>query len=167
MSLLSDEANPTSAEATALLERFAQVAEQVASTTKKLEKAAFVGDYLKELGDTDLARAARYFAGHQFAQNDARTTNVGGSIISAALSEATGFSQQELAPIYVRLGDAGVQADSCQEGYLGIDGLPSHRDAAPLPVVTRPELPQDPTRSFGEHAMIETVWRRGWDSNPR
>jgi DNA ligase-1 len=65
---------------------------------------------LKPLVDADLARAARYFAGHQFAQNDARTTNVGGSIISTALSEATGISQQELAPIYVRLGDAGETA---------------------------------------------------------
>jgi DNA ligase-1 len=94
----------------ALLQQFAEVAEQVASTTKKLEKTAFVGNYLKQLGDADLGRAARYFAGHQFAQNDARTTNVGGSIISTALSEATGFSQQELAPIYVRLGDAGETA---------------------------------------------------------
>jgi DNA ligase-1 len=110
MPLTADDANQTSADAAALLERFAEVAEQVASTTKKLEKAAFVGSYLKALGDTDLARAARYFAGHQFAQNDARTTNVGGSIISTALSEATGFSRQELAPIYVRLGDAGETA---------------------------------------------------------
>jgi DNA ligase-1 len=94
----------------ALLQRFAEVAEQVASTTKKLEKAALVGNYLKLLGDSDLGRAARYFAAHQFAQNDARTTNVGGSIISAALGEATGFTQQQLAPIYVRLGDAGEAA---------------------------------------------------------
>ncbi len=92
------------------LERFAQVAEQVAATTKKLEKTALVGNYLKDLDDADLSRAARYFAGHQFAQNDARTTNVGGSIISTALSAATGFSLQELAPIYVRLGDAGETA---------------------------------------------------------
>lgn len=93
-----------------LLERFAEVAEQVADTTKKLAKAALVGDYLKQLDDPDLSRAARYFAGQQFAQNDARTTNVGGSIISTALSEATGLSLQELAPIYVRLGDAGETA---------------------------------------------------------
>jgi DNA ligase-1 len=93
-----------------LLQSFAEVAEQVAATTKKLQKAALVGAYLKPLVDADLARAARYFAGHQFAQNDARTTNVGGSIISTALSEATGISQQELAPVYVRLGDAGETA---------------------------------------------------------
>lgn len=93
-----------------LLERFAEVAEQVAGTTRKLVKAALVGDYLKLLDDPDLSRAARYFAGQQFAQNDARTTNVGGSIISTALSEATGLSLQELAPIYVQLGDAGETA---------------------------------------------------------
>src|SRR6266850_2047691 len=92
------------------LQRFAEVAEQVASTTKKLEKAAFVGSYLKQLVDADLGRAARYFAGHQFAQNDARTTNVGGSIITTALSEATGLSFEKLGPIYVRLGDAGETA---------------------------------------------------------
>src|SRR6266545_7491022 len=92
------------------LQRFAEVAEQVASTTKKLEKTALVGNFLKQLGDSDLGRAARYFAGHQFAQNDARTTNVGGSIISTALTAATGLTFEELGPIYVRLGDAGETA---------------------------------------------------------
>jgi len=92
------------------LQQFAEVAEQVASTTKKLEKTALVGHFLKQLGDPDLGRAARYFAGHQFAQNDARTTNVGGSIISTALTAATGLSFEELGPIYVRLGDAGETA---------------------------------------------------------
>lgn len=97
-------------DAIATLQQFAEVAEQVAATTKKLEKTALVGSYLQGLVDADLIRAARYFAGHQFAQNDARTTNVGGSIISSALSAATGLTQQELAPIYVRLGDAGETA---------------------------------------------------------
>jgi DNA ligase 1 len=98
-----------------LLQQFAEVADQVAATTKKLEKAALVGGYLKQLDDADLARAARYFAGHQFASNDARTTNVGGSIISNALSEATGVSFEELGPIYVRLGDAGDAAHEVVE----------------------------------------------------
>ena len=93
-----------------MLQQFAEVADQVAATTKKLEKAALVGGYLKRLDDADLTRAARYFAGHQFASNDARTTNVGGSIISNALSEATGVSFEDLGPIYVRLGDAGDTA---------------------------------------------------------
>ncbi|MDQ5847216.1 MAG: hypothetical protein M3539_18165, partial [Acidobacteriota bacterium] len=96
--------------AAGLLETWAEVAEQVASTTKKLEKASLLGGYLKQLNDADLSRAARYFAGHQFASNDARTTNVGGSIISTALCEATGVDLEELGPLYVRLGDAGEVA---------------------------------------------------------
>ena len=95
----------------ATLQEFAECAEAVAATTKKLEKAAILGSYLETLSDPDLTRAARYFAGHQFAQNDARTTNVGGSIISAALSEATGFSSEDLYPRYVRLGDPGELAE--------------------------------------------------------
>src|SRR6266550_7352012 len=92
------------------LEHFARVAEAVAATTKKLEKAAFVGDYLKLLVDVDLSRAARYLAGHQFPLNDARTTNVGGSMISEALCQATGFTIEDLLPRFVRLGDAGEAA---------------------------------------------------------
>ena len=94
-------------EASGTLQAFAECAEAVAATTKKLEKAAILGAYLKSLSDPDLTRAARYFAGHQFALADARTTNVGGSIISAALSEATGFSPEDLYPRYLRLGDPG------------------------------------------------------------
>ena len=98
-------------DAAGTLQAFAECAEAVAATTKKLEKAALLGDYLKTLSDADLVRAARYFAGQQFALNDARTTNVGGSIISAALSEATGFRPEDLSPRYVRLGDAGDVAE--------------------------------------------------------
>lgn len=101
---------------TGSLQQLGEVAERVSSTTKKLEKAALLGDYLSRLDDSDLGRAARYFAGHQFASNDARTTNVGGSIITAALSEATGLSNDELYPIYVRLGDAGETAHEAVTG---------------------------------------------------
>src|SRR6185503_17236773 len=98
------------------LQAFAECAEAVAATTKKLEKAAILGSYFESLSDPDLTRAARYFAGHQFALADARTTNVGGSIISTALSEATGFSPEDLYPRYVRLGDPGdLAAEIVQE----------------------------------------------------
>jgi DNA ligase 1 len=99
-----------SLESAGTLQSFAECAESVAATTKKLEKAALLGNYLEMLSDPDLTRAARYFAGHQFASSDARTTNVGGSIISAALSDATGFSPEDLYPRYVRLGDPGELA---------------------------------------------------------
>jgi DNA ligase-1 len=89
------------------LERFAETAEAVSATTKKLEKAALLGEYFQGLADDDLARAARYFAGQQFALSDARTTNVGGSILSEALCAATGSSPESLGPRYARWGDGG------------------------------------------------------------
>src|SRR5574341_607605 len=88
------------------LEQFARVAEQVAATTKKLEKAALLGEYFPQLSDEDLARAARYFAGQVFAMHDARTTNVGGSILSEALVTATGL-HADLGARYARWGDVG------------------------------------------------------------
>src|SRR5262245_28734983 len=89
------------------LEQFARTAEKIAATTKKLEKAALLGEYFAQLADEDLTRAARYFAGQQFALSDARTTNVGGSILSEALSAATGLSPEDLGARYARWGDAG------------------------------------------------------------
>ena len=89
------------------LEQFARTAEAVAATTKKLEKAALLGAYFEQLADEDLARAARYFAGQQFALSDARTTNVGGSILSEAMVLATGVNPESLGPRYARWGDGG------------------------------------------------------------
>ena len=89
------------------LESFARTADAVAATTKKLEKAAMLGSYFEQLSDEDLARAARYFAGQQFAMRDARTTNVGGSILSEALIAATGLASEGLGARYARWGDAG------------------------------------------------------------
>lgn len=89
---------------------FAQAAEAIAATSRKLEKAALLGDYLRALADQDLARAVRYFAGQQFALSDARTTNVGTALLREALSEATGMEIEALRPRYVRLGDAGEVA---------------------------------------------------------
>jgi DNA ligase-1 len=102
-----------------LLVDFARTAEMVAATTKKLEKAALLGAYLRELDDADLSRAARYFAGHQFAMNDARTTNVGTSALREALSEATALGIENLRPRYVRLGDSGEVA---YEAILEVKG---------------------------------------------
>lgn len=108
-----------------LLETFAETAERVAATTKKLEKAALLGAYLRELNDEDLARAARYFAGHQFALHDARTTNVGSSVLRDALSEATGIAVEELRPRYVRLGDAGEVAGEVIREVKDSNSMPS------------------------------------------
>lgn len=121
----------TKTEAIASLQEFAETAESVAATTKKLEKAAILGGYLQNLNDADLTRAARYFAGQQFAQSDSRTTNVGGSIISAALSEATGFSLEDMSPRYVKLGDP---------GDLAAEIVAEAKRSSPVPSITLAEV---------------------------
>lgn len=113
-----------------LLESFAHTAEAVAATKKKLEKVALVGAYLHQLDDADLARAARYFAGHQFAMNDARTTNVGTSVLRDALSDTTGLSVENLRPRYVRLGDS---------GEVAYEVMLETRGAAATPAITLAE----------------------------
>ena len=120
-----------------LLERFAQTAEAVGATTKKLEKAALVGAYLHELDDDDLLRAARYFAGHQFAMNDARTTNVGTSVLREALSDGTGLSVENLRPRYVRLGDSGEVAYEAMLEARGTENTPAIRLAETESLIER------------------------------
>ncbi|MER3427872.1 MAG: hypothetical protein C4334_07190 [Pyrinomonas sp.] len=91
----------------ASFEGFAQVAESLAATSRKLEKAALLGQYLRGLEDRDLRCIP---AGQQFALSDARTTSVGTALLREALSEATGVEIAALRPRYVRLGDAGEVA---------------------------------------------------------
>ena len=117
--------NAGDASSVGALQPFAETAERVGATTKKLEKAALLGAYLRELSDEDLARAARYFAGHQFALHDARTTNVGSSVLRDALSEATGIAVEELRPRYVRLGDSGEVAGEVIREVKGSNSMPS------------------------------------------
>jgi len=108
-----------------LLQTFAETAEALAATSRKLVKSALLGEYFQQLQDADLARAARYFAGHQFALSDARTTNVGGSLLAKSLSEAMGVSLENLSPRYVRLGDAGEVAAEVVREVRGPEILPT------------------------------------------
>jgi DNA ligase-1 len=94
--------------------RFAQTAEQVGATTKRLEKAAILGGYFAALGDDDLLRAARWFAGYTFSLRDQRTTNVGGAALVAAILAATGADEEALRVRLVALGDAG---DAAEEAF--------------------------------------------------
>lgn len=110
----------------ATLARFAEVADEVGATTKKLAKAALLGSYFEELGDDDLSLAARYFAGHIFPLYDSRTTNVGGGMLRDAISEATGLEVENLRPRYVRLGDSGdVAFEAFKETKVEENGKPT------------------------------------------
>ena len=87
--------------------QFAETAERVGATSKRLEKAAILGVYLAALSDDDLRHAARYFAGYTFPLRDQRTTNVGGAALLAAIFAVSGADETTVRQRLVALGDAG------------------------------------------------------------
>ncbi|HEY9880467.1 MAG TPA: hypothetical protein V6D29_18560, partial [Leptolyngbyaceae cyanobacterium] len=87
--------------------RFAIAAEQIAATTKRLTKAAVLGEYLTSLEDEDLRRAARYFAGSPFPLSDQRVLNVGGAALMNALQTVSGAEPASLQAELVQRGDLG------------------------------------------------------------
>jgi DNA ligase 1 len=87
--------------------RWAQVAEAVRATSKRLEKGAALDRYLATLDDDALAIAARFFSGYVFPRHDMRTTRVGGSIVWGALASVVGVTEEELIERYQAHGDTG------------------------------------------------------------
>lgn len=90
--------------------RFAEVAEQVSQTTKRLLKAELLAAYFTSLADEDLAHAVRYFAGRAFSLRDQRTTNVGGAALFTALLAVTAVTEKFISQRLVALGDFGEVA---------------------------------------------------------
>lgn len=98
-------------EAAGAFVRFAEVAEAVSRTTKRLEKASMLADYFSSLSDSDLLLAARYLAGYAFPLRDQRTTNVGGAALVAAILTASQCDQNWFGQRLVALGDLGEVAE--------------------------------------------------------
>jgi DNA ligase-1 len=106
----------------ALFATFAQTADAVSATTKRLEKLAILAEYLSPLSDEDLAIACRFLSGLPFPFSDERTLNVGFSAASTVLIDITGVDPGEYGSLAVRLGDLGevaahilAQSQSTQE----------------------------------------------------
>jgi len=88
-------------------DRWTVVADAVRSTTKRLQKLSALVDYLPTLSDDALPIAARFFSGIVFPRHDARTTQVGGSILWSALAALTALPDEALGEAYSRHGDPG------------------------------------------------------------
>lgn len=94
----------------ALFFDFAQCAENVGATTKRLEKAAILGEYFSALDEADLVHAARYFSGYIFPLNDQRVINIGGAALMKAIQAVTQANEDDLRRSLVETGDAGEAA---------------------------------------------------------
>jgi DNA ligase 1 len=90
------------------MERFARVAQAVASHAGKLEKIALLAEYLRTLDNADLAPAARFLAGSPFAARDHRTLSLGGRTVVEVAQRLWHFDDAALNRAYRRTGDLGA-----------------------------------------------------------
>ncbi|MEO7908591.1 MAG: ATP-dependent DNA ligase [Roseiflexaceae bacterium] len=104
---------------------FAQLGEQLAATTKKLEKAALLKEYLAALSDADLALATRFLAGRPFALVDQRVLSVGWAVVRDAICAISGSTPDAFGELSTRMGEAGAAAEIALDGH-----------AAPTPTLT-------------------------------
>jgi DNA ligase 1 len=97
---------------------FALVCERLAATTKKLEKAALLKDYLATLADDDLALAARFLAGRPFALSDERVLNVGWAVVRDVVCELSGMAPDAFGVLATQRGEAGEAAEIALAGHV-------------------------------------------------
>ena len=92
------------------MRKFAEAAERIAATTKKLEKVAIVADYLKSYTPAEASVGALFFSGKPFPAWEETTLQVGGRLLWQAVEELSGKSQAELTAAYRKHGDLGAAA---------------------------------------------------------
>jgi DNA ligase 1 len=92
------------------LEPWAELCERLAGTTKKLQKRAWMADYLRELPVEAAASAVLYLSGTPFAEADGRRLSVGGASLWQAVKELTQASDSAMHEAYRRHGDLGAAA---------------------------------------------------------
>ena len=91
---------------------FAETANRIAATTKKLEKTAALADYFKSVPVEEGAVAAVFFSGRPFPMWEETTLQVGGSLLWRMVSELSGKSEHELTAAYRKHGDLGAVAEA-------------------------------------------------------
>jgi DNA ligase 1 len=94
------------------------VAEAVAATTSRLEKAALLAEYLPRLDDADMAIACRFFAGAPFASADERVLRVGGAVIRDAVFHICGADEQTWRRLTVEWGEFGLAAAHILQSHV-------------------------------------------------
>jgi DNA ligase-1 len=92
------------------LEPWAALCERLAGTTKKLEKRAWMAEYLRELPVEAAAHAAQWLAGEVFPEADGRQLSVGGASLWGLVRELAHANEEAMHAAYRRYGDMGSAA---------------------------------------------------------
>lgn len=96
--------------------RFADTADRIGATTKKLEKTALLAGYLTSVPVREAAVAAVFFSGRPFPAWEETTLQVGGSMLWRIVAELSGRSDAELTAAYRQHGDLGTVAGALIPG---------------------------------------------------
>jgi len=92
------------------MQRFADVAEAIAATTKKTEKVRFLAEYFSASAMEEAATAAVFFSGQPFPAHEETTLQVGGSLLWRLISEISKSSDAAFGAVYRKYGDLGDAA---------------------------------------------------------
>ncbi|MCU1307442.1 MAG: ligase ATP-dependent (dnl1) [Acidobacteriaceae bacterium] len=104
---------------------FAETADRIAATTKKLEKTALLAKYLKSAPIEEAAVAAVFFSGRAFPMWEETTLQVGGTLLWRIVEELSGRSDLELTAAYREHGDLGAVAGAVLPGGTETQSAPS------------------------------------------
>jgi DNA ligase-1 len=132
------------------LEPWTELCERLAGTTKKLEKRAWMADYLGEVPVEAAAYAALYLAGTSFPEADGRQLNVGGASLWQAVKELTHASDTAMHEAYRRHGDLGAAA---------FDLLSAREDVVP-PTLSIEEVAENFAQMAATRGVERTTERR-------
>jgi DNA ligase 1 len=98
-----------------VMQAFAQTADAVAATTKKLEKVRLVAEYFRSRPVEEAGQAAVFFSGRAFPAWEERTLQVGGTLLWRSVGEISGKGEVALTAAYRRHGDLGAAAQDVLE----------------------------------------------------
>ncbi len=92
------------------MRKFAEAAERIAATTRKLEKVAIVADHLNSRPPQEASIAAVFLSGKPFPAWEQTTLQVGGRLLWQMVQELSEKSDEEMTAAYRRHGDLGAAA---------------------------------------------------------
>src|SRR5215469_10020143 len=95
---------------------FANTADQIAATTKKLQKTALLAEYFKSVSVDEAAIAAVFFSGRPFPMWEETTLQVGGRLLWQIVEELSGEDDAALTAAYREHGDLGAVAGAVLKG---------------------------------------------------
>ena len=105
-------------------ERLAKACDEIAATTKKLQKTAIASELLKSLPSDQAAAAALFLSGRPFPVWEETTQQLGGRALWQLVAELSGKEEGSLTAAYRKYGDLGSVAQAVlpenQPGHLDV-----------------------------------------------